>query len=55
MPWTLRFAFAIADFNKALELDGQYAYAYCDRAGVKFWIITESDRSVTTTLLPEDY
>ena len=23
--------------------------------GVKFWIITESDRSVTTVLLPEDY
>lgn len=25
------------------------------RAGVNFWIITESDRSVTTVLLPEDY
>ena len=24
-------------------------------AGTKFWIITESDRSVTTVLLPEDY
>jgi len=23
--------------------------------GVKFYIITESDRSVTTVLLPEDY
>ena len=23
--------------------------------GTKFWIITESDRSVTTVLLPEDY
>jgi hypothetical protein len=23
--------------------------------GVKFWIITEADRSVTTVLLPEDY
>lgn len=25
------------------------------KAGVNFWIITESDRSVTTVLLPEDY
>jgi hypothetical protein len=24
-------------------------------AGVKLWIITEADRSVTTVLLPEDY
>jgi hypothetical protein len=23
--------------------------------GVKFWIITEADRSVTTVLMPEDY
>lgn len=23
--------------------------------GLKFWIITEADRSVTTILLPEDY
>ena len=29
--------------------------AYRDRHGVKFWIITEADRSVTTILLPEDY
>jgi len=28
---------------------------YHDRAGVKFWIITEADRSATTILLPEDY
>ncbi|EJW14317.1 hypothetical protein M5X00_23220 [Paenibacillus alvei] len=24
-------------------------------AGVKFWIITEHDRSITTILLPEEY
>ncbi len=24
-------------------------------SGVKFWIITEADRSATTVLLPEDY
>ena len=29
--------------------------AYADRNGIKFWIITEADRSVTTVLLPEDY
>lgn len=29
--------------------------AYHDRNGVKFWIITEADRSVTTFLLPSEY
>jgi hypothetical protein len=29
--------------------------AYHDENGVKFWIITEADRSATTVLLPEDY
>jgi len=29
--------------------------AYTDGNGVKFWIITEADRSVTTILLPEHY
>lgn len=29
--------------------------AYRTRTGVRFWIITEADRSVTTVLLPEDY
>ena len=28
---------------------------YTDRNGLKFWIITEWDRSATTVLLPEDY
>ena len=28
---------------------------YHDRNGIKFWIITERDRSATTVLLPEDY
>ena len=41
--------------ESALLHGGRLLSAYCDRAGVKFWIITESDRSVTTTLLPEDY
>ncbi len=28
---------------------------YHDTHGIKFWIITESDRSATTILLPSDY
>jgi hypothetical protein len=29
--------------------------AYSSAQGVKFWIITESNRQTTTVLLPEDY
>ena len=29
--------------------------AYTSAAGVRFWIITEADRSATTLLLPEEY
>jgi hypothetical protein len=29
--------------------------AYHTKEGVKFWIITEADRSATTALLPEEY
>jgi len=29
--------------------------SYTTRAGVRFWIITEADRSATTVLLPEEY
>lgn len=29
--------------------------AYRDRAGNKFWVVTEADRRATTVLLPEDY
>ncbi|MGZ5516688.1 MAG: hypothetical protein ACXWJB_01445 [Limisphaerales bacterium] len=28
---------------------------YESAAGVRFWLITEADRSATTVLLPEDY
>ncbi len=28
---------------------------YRDRNDVKFWVITEADRSATTVLLPEEY
>ncbi len=29
--------------------------SYTSQKGVKFWIITEADRSATTVLLPEEY
>lgn len=39
----------------ALQRNYRLLSVYIDRNGVKFWIITEGDRSVTTILLPEDY
>jgi len=39
----------------ALEGDLRLLSSYTSATGVKFWIITEWDRSVTTVLLPEDY
>jgi hypothetical protein len=39
----------------ALRQGGRLFSAYVDRDGIKFWIITEADRSATTVLLPEDY
>lgn len=39
---------AVLDLERILS-------AYRDRAGVKFYVITEADRSATTVLLPEDY
>ena len=42
--------------NDAAMLEGcRLLSAFRDRRGVKFWIITEAERSVTTVLLPEDY
>ena len=29
--------------------------AYNSASGIRFWIITEADRSATTILLPQDY
>ncbi len=29
--------------------------AYTDRNGLRFWIITEADRSMTTVLFPQEY
>ena len=39
----------------SLQQNFRLLSAYHDRNGVKFWVITEADRSATTVLLPEDY
>lgn len=44
-----------AENDRALRERGRLFSAYTDRNSVRFWIITESDRSVTTLLLPEEY
>lgn len=41
--------------ERALLHGGRLFSAYLSTKEVKFWIITECDRSVTTVLLPEDY
>lgn len=40
---------------EALKSGGQIHSVYNSVDGIRFWIITEHDRSVTTILLPEDY
>ena len=39
----------------ALRQGGRLFSVYATRQGQKFYVITESDRSATTLLLPEDY
>jgi hypothetical protein len=41
--------------NEALEGGGRIMSVYKLFAGATVWIITESDRSVTTLLLPDEY
>ena len=41
--------------DQALVAGARLLSVYHSGTGVKFWIITESDRSVTTVLLPADY
>ena len=38
-----------------LERQGRILSAYKTRLGVKIWVITEFDRSVTTLLRPDEY
>ncbi len=45
-----------AEANEAAMHDrARLLSAYTTEGGVRFWIITEADRSVTTVLLPEEY
>ena len=41
--------------EEAIETGDRILSAYIDRNGIKFWIITEWDRSATTILLPSEY
>ena len=41
--------------ERALQFGGRLFSSYLSSQNVKFWIITEHDRSVTTVLLPMDY
>lgn len=45
----------IATNNAALKNGERLFSSYQLMANIKLWIITESDRSVTTLLLPEEY
>ena len=41
--------------DAAVKNGTQILSVYRAQNGIKFWVITEGDRSVTTLLLPEDY
>jgi hypothetical protein len=41
--------------DRALEEGTRLLSIYHSAKGVKFWIVTEADRSATTVLLPEDH
>lgn len=41
--------------NEAVTNGFRILSAYTTEDGIKFWIITEADRSVTTFLLPDEY
>lgn len=45
----------LSENDLALKAGNRILSAYTTGAGIRFWIITESDRSATTVLLPEDY
>lgn len=44
-----------AENERCVHASCRLLSAYVSVNGVKFWIITEADRSSTTILLPEDY
>lgn len=39
----------------ALQHKGRLLSVFQDRAGTKFWIITDAEWGTTTVLLPDDY
>ena len=41
--------------ERALLIGSRILSAYSTRTGERLWVITESDRSATTLLLPEEY
>jgi hypothetical protein len=45
----------ILENELSLQHDWRILSAYTLTTGVRFWIITEADRSVTTFLLPDEY
>jgi hypothetical protein len=44
-----------ASNDRAVQTGERVLSAYCTSEKLKFWIITEWDRSITTVLLPEEY
>ena len=44
-----------AQNDEALEHEARLLSSYRTKKGIRFWIITEWDRSVTTILLPLEY
>ncbi len=66
VSWIIKYRYSRGDWgnipesdwrenDKSLTNGGRLLASYTDVNGVKFWIITEADRSYTTVLLPEDY
>jgi hypothetical protein len=41
--------------DRAIRDGDRILSAYTLKTGVRIWVITEADRSVTTILLPEEY
>ncbi len=41
--------------DQALYESARLFSVYVSETGVRFWVITEADRSVTTVLLPDEY
>ena len=44
-----------AENDEALKHESRLLSSYRTKNGIRFWIITEWDRSVTTILLPMEY